>query len=72
LRVESTAFAHLMGYVNGIIGNWHEADVIRISPAPLYNQLEDCIVFAEAVQEWGLRLLPMQPERCRHDSPREP
>jgi kynureninase len=38
---------------HGIIGDWREPDVIRISPAPLYNRFEDCLVFAEAVQEWS-------------------
>jgi kynureninase len=37
---------------NGIIGDWREPDVIRISPAPLYNRFTDCLAFAEAVQCW--------------------
>ena len=45
----------LFGYLmeHGIIGDWREPDVIRISPAPLYNRLADCLAFAEAVQAWS-------------------
>jgi kynureninase len=44
----------LFGYLidNGIIGDWREPDVIRISPAPLYNRFADCLVFAQAVRRW--------------------
>ncbi|EIM00697.1 kynureninase [Rhodanobacter thiooxydans] len=44
-------FAYLMDH--GIIGDWREPDVIRISPAPLYNRFADCLVFAEAVSKWS-------------------
>jgi kynureninase len=37
---------------NGIIGDWREPDVIRISPAPLYNRFADCLAFALAVRRW--------------------
>lgn len=37
---------------NGIIGDWREPDVIRISPAPLYNRFADCLAFAQAVRRW--------------------
>ena len=37
---------------NGIIGDWREPDVIRISPTPLYNRFADCLAFAEAVRRW--------------------
>lgn len=43
-------FEHLMAH--GIIGDWREPDVIRISPAPLYNRYADCLAFAEAVRTW--------------------
>jgi len=45
-----TLFEYLMA--NGIIGDWREPDVIRISPAPLYNRFADCLAFAEAVRAW--------------------
>jgi kynureninase len=44
-------FEYLMDH--GIIGDWREPDVIRISPAPLYNRFADCLAFAEAVREWN-------------------
>ncbi len=44
-------FEYLMEH--GIIGDWREPDVIRISPAPLYNRFADCLAFAGAVQNWA-------------------
>jgi kynureninase len=38
---------------HGIIGDWREPDVIRMSPTPLYNRYEDCLGFAEAVGAWA-------------------
>ena len=46
-------FEHLID--NGIIGDWREPDVIRISPVPLYNRFEDCLAFAQAVRGWRER-----------------
>ncbi|WP_445146454.1 kynureninase [Dyella sp. Tek66A03] len=46
-------FEYLMEH--GIIGDWREPDVIRISPAPLYNRFADCWAFVEAVKEWAAR-----------------
>jgi kynureninase len=37
---------------HGIVGDWREPDVIRISPTPLYNRYTDCLGFAEAVESW--------------------
>ena len=36
----------------GIIGDWREPDVIRISPVPLYNRFSDVLHFVEAVEHW--------------------
>lgn len=43
-------FAHLQS--RGVLGDWREPDVIRISPAPLYNNHEDVLRFAQAAREW--------------------
>jgi kynureninase len=37
---------------HGIIGDWREPDVIRISPAPLYNRYADSLAFANAARQW--------------------
>jgi len=37
----------------GIVGDWREPDVIRISPTPLYNRYTDCVAFAEATRRWA-------------------
>jgi len=37
---------------NGVLGDWREPDVIRISPAPLYNTYNDVLRFAQAVENW--------------------
>lgn len=36
----------------GIIGDWREPDVIRISPVPLYNRHMDVLDFVRAVISW--------------------
>jgi kynureninase len=43
-------FEHLGA--NGIIGDWREPDVIRISPTPLYNRYSDVLGFVRAVDDW--------------------
>ncbi|CBA16250.1 kynureninase [Xanthomonas albilineans] len=37
----------------GVLGDWREPDVIRISPVPLYNQYHDVYRFIEAVETWA-------------------
>jgi len=46
-------FEHLMQ--SGIVGDWREPDVIRISPAPLYNRYADVLGFVRAVEAWAAR-----------------
>ena len=43
-------FEHLAK--NGVLGDWREPDVIRISPAPLYNRFSEVLAFARAVRDW--------------------
>lgn len=43
-------FDHLAA--NGVLGDWREPDVIRISPTPLYNTHHDILRFADAVDTW--------------------
>lgn len=43
-------FGHLAA--NGVLGDWREPDVIRISPAPLYNTHADVLRFVRAVEGW--------------------
>jgi len=43
-------FEHLAH--SGIIGDWREPDVIRISPAPLYNTHSDVLRFVRGVEQW--------------------
>ncbi|WP_363797179.1 kynureninase [Lysobacter firmicutimachus] len=43
-------FDHLAAH--GVLGDWREPDVIRISPAPLYNTHADVQRFAATVEAW--------------------
>jgi kynureninase len=43
-------FEHLAAH--GVLGDWREPDVIRISPAPLYVRFTDVLAFAREVRRW--------------------
>lgn len=57
-RNAKAIFNHLMA--NGVIGDWREPDVIRLSPVPLYNTFTDVFetgrVLNEAVKVTGKKL----------------
>jgi kynureninase len=36
-----------------VLGDWREPDVIRISPAPLYNTHGDVLRFARETERWA-------------------
>jgi kynureninase len=44
-------FDHLAS--RGVLGDWREPDVIRISPAPLYNTHGDVLRFARETERWA-------------------
>ena len=37
----------------GVLGDWREPDVIRISPTPMYNRYRDVLHFVEEVEAWA-------------------
>ena len=43
-------FEHLAA--RGVLGDWREPDVIRISPTPLYNRYADVVAFVRETQAW--------------------
>lgn len=44
-------FAHLQAA--GVLGDWREPDVIRISPVPMYNRFIDLHHFVEETERWA-------------------
>ncbi len=43
-------FEHLLA--QGIVGDWREPDVIRLSPTPLYNRYLDVLRAVLAIMQW--------------------
>lgn len=50
-RERGRALFEFLG-ARGVLGDWREPDVIRISPAPLYNTHDDVMRFVRTTQEW--------------------
>ena len=50
-RARGRALFEFLG-ARGVLGDWREPDVIRISPAPLYNTHDDVVRFVRTTQEW--------------------
>ncbi|SBV36018.1 Kynureninase [uncultured Stenotrophomonas sp.] len=44
-------FEHLQS--KGVLGDWREPDVIRISPTPMYNRHDDILRFVAEVEAWA-------------------
>ena len=44
-------FEYLMQ--SGVIGDWREPDVIRLSPTPLYNRFSDCLGAVRSIKQWA-------------------
>lgn len=46
-------FKHLVEA--GVVGDWREPDVIRLSPVPLYNRHSDCLRAVREIQRWSVQ-----------------
>ncbi len=44
-------FEHLLNH--GVIVDWREPNIIRISPTPLYNRFVDCKLFVDLAKQWA-------------------
>lgn len=44
-------FHHLENH--GVIADWREPDIIRVSPVPLYNRYQDCARLVMHIRDWA-------------------
>jgi kynureninase len=44
-------FRHLEEH--GIVADWREPDILRVAPAPLYNNHHDCFELLSRMNDWA-------------------
>ncbi|MGH8034341.1 MAG: kynureninase [Lysobacterales bacterium] len=60
VRAGRTAGRNLFTYLEraGVVPDWREPDVIRVTPVPLYNNFEDCALLLALIRRWASSNIP--------------